>query len=249
MVLNKEFKQNNGHYYTDKLSAQKLKQVYEVVTPRVQQYLDAEVNHVLQKIHPGDLVLELGCGYGRIFPSLSKKAKSIIGIDTSLSSLMLGKKMFSGISNCYFVQMNAAQLAFPNNTFDVVVCIQNGISAFHIEQKNLIEESIRTTKRGGVVLFSTYSEKFWDYRLEWFQLQSNAGLLGEIDYEKTKNGNIVCKDGFTATTVLPNQFKALTSRPCPDSSFLNGVSGIKNIKVKIEEIDESSLFCEIVVAS
>ncbi len=219
-------------YYTNSLSAQKQKRVYEVVTPRVQQYLDAEVNYVLQKVRSSDLVIELGCGYGRIFPSLSKKARSIIGIDTSLSSLMLGREMFSGISNCYFAQMNEAQLAFPNNTFDAVVYVQNGISAFHVDMKNLIEESIRITKRGGLVLFSTYSEKFWNHRLEWFQLQSDAGLLGELDYEKTKNGNIICKDGFTATTISPDQFKALT---------LN----INSISMKIEEVDESSLFCEI----
>ncbi|MBM4177139.1 MAG: class I SAM-dependent methyltransferase [Ignavibacteria bacterium] len=221
-------------YYTRTLSAQKLKRVYEVVTPRVQQYLNAEVNHVLEKLRSSDWAIELGCGYGRIFPSLSKKAKSIIGIDTSLSSLMLGKEMFGSISNCFFAQMNAEQLSFLNHTFDVVVCIQNGISAFHVDMKNLIEESIRVTKRGGIVLFSSYSEKFWDYRLEWFQMQSNARLLGEIDYKKTKNGNIVCKDGFTATTVSSDQFKALTS-------------SINNISVKIEEVDSSSLFCEIVV--
>jgi len=225
---------NNKHYYIDKLSAEKLKRVYEIVTPRVQQYLDAEVNHVLQKIQSSNSVLELGCGYGRVLPSLASKSKTVIGIDTSLSSLLLGKEMFSGISNCYFAQMNAGWLAFLNNTFDVVVCIQNGISAFHtchdnainrqVNQEELIKKSIRITKRSGVVLFSTYSEKFWDYRLEWFQLQATAGLLGEIDYEKTKNGNIVCKDGFTATTVSINQFKTLTSN-------------INNIEVKIEEVD------------
>ena len=76
------------------------------------------------------------------------------------------------------------------------------------------------------------SEKFWNYRLEWFQLQTNSGLLGEIDFERTGNGEIVCKDGFTATTVSPEQFIKL-------------ISGIDNIDVKTVEIDESSIFCEI----
>jgi 2-polyprenyl-6-hydroxyphenyl methylase/3-demethylubiquinone-9 3-methyltransferase len=224
--------QKLNHYYTNKLSALKLKQVYEVITPRVQQYLDAEVNHVLQKISSSNLVLELGCGYGRVLSSLANKSKTAIGIDTSLSSLLLGKEIFSDISNCFFAQMNAGQLAFPNHVFDVVVCIQNGISAFHVDVRKLIEESIRVTKQGGLILFSTYSEKFWNHRLEWFQLQSDAKLLGEIDYEKTKNGNIVCKDGFTATTIPPEQFLALTAN-------------LNNIKATIEEVDESSLFCEI----
>ncbi|MBI5021551.1 MAG: class I SAM-dependent methyltransferase [Ignavibacteriales bacterium] len=217
-------------YYADKLSADRLKQVYEIAPPRVQQYFVAEVNHVLKNINRGDIVLDLGCGYGRIIPSLSKRARSVVGIDTSFSSLLMGKEMLSEISNYNLLQMDALHLGFRDNSFDVVVCIQNGISAFHIDQKELIKESIRVTKRCGLILFSTYSEKFWNHRLEWFQLQSEAGLLGEIDYEKTRNGVIVCKDGFMATTAQPEQFLSL-------------VSGL-NVEAEIVEVDESSLFCE-----
>jgi 2-polyprenyl-6-hydroxyphenyl methylase/3-demethylubiquinone-9 3-methyltransferase len=129
--------------------------------------------------------------------------------------------------------MDAVNLEFGDDYFDAVLCIQNGISAFHVNQTDLIKESIRVAKHGGLILFSSYSSKFWEHRLEWFQLQSEAGLLGEIDYEKTKNGVIVCKDGFTATTVSPEQFESLTS-------------GLKDIHVNITEVDESSIFCEII---
>ncbi|UCE20455.1 MAG: class I SAM-dependent methyltransferase [Gemmatimonadota bacterium] len=218
-------------YYSDTLSAQRLKQVYEIAPPRVQQYLTAEVEHVLQYLTPGDWVLELGCGYGRMIPELSKKTGKIIGIDTSLCSLLLGEEFLSNIQNCYLTCMNAVQLAFPNHVFDMVVCIQNGISAFHVDQKELLRESIRVTKPGGVALFSSYSAKFWEDRLDWFRLQSEAGLVGEIDFEKTVNGEIVCKDGFTATTVGPGKFRLLTEELDAD--------------VRIFEVDESSLFCEI----
>ena len=198
-------------YYSDKLSAEWLKRVYEIAPPRVQQYFEAEINHVLKNIRSGDMVLDLGCGFGRIMPKLARLAKSVVGIDTSFTSLLFGQEMLSGISNCYLLQMNAVKLAFRNNLFDVVVCIQNGISAFHVDTKGLIRESIRVTKPSGKILFSSYSEKFWNHRLEWFRLQSAAGLLGEIDFEKTRNGMIVCKDGFTATTVRPDQFLSSAS--------------------------------------
>ena len=220
------------NYYSDTLSAQRLKQVYDIAPTRVRQYLGAEVEHVLRHITHGDRVLELGCGYGRIIPEISKKAGKIIGIDTSLSSLLLGKEVLSNIQNCQLACMNAVQLAFPNHVFDTVVCIQNGISAFHVGQKELIRESLRVTKPGGIALFSSYSDKFWEDRLEWFRLQSEAGLLGEIDYEKTGNGEIVCKDGFTATTVGSEKFRRLTK-------------GLK-ADIRIVEVDESSLFCEII---
>jgi SAM-dependent methyltransferase len=219
-------------YYDDKLSAQRLLRCYEIAPPRVQQYLEAEIEHVLQKIRPGDLVLELGCGYGRVLRRLVSKARLVIGVDTSLASLLLAQQMLDDVSNCQLISMNALHLAFRDRTFDLVTCIQNGISAFHVNQEDLIQESIRVTKPGGTVLFSSYSDKFWNDRLEWFRLQSEAGLLGELDPEKTGDGVIVCKDGFTGTTVRPEQFRSLTA-------------GL-NADVQLVEIDESSLFCEIV---
>ena len=218
-------------YYKEKLASEKLLKVYDIAPPRVQQYLKAEIDFILQKISPKNLVLDLGCGYGRIIPQLARKAKFVGGIDASYASLMMGKIMLDSISNYLLMEMNAIKLGFRDNSYDVVICIQNGISAFHVDQKELIRESIRVAKPGGTILFSTYSDKFWNHRLHWFQLQADAGLLGEIDYEKTGDGVIVCKDGFKATTVSPEQFLAFTS-------------GL-DVQVKFEEVDKSSVFCEI----
>ena len=222
---------SNKRYYNEKLSANKLKRCYEIAPTRIKQYLKAEVNHVLQKINPGDIVLELGCGYGRIFPSLAKKADFVIGIDTSLNSLILAREKIKDLPNCNLMRMDAVHLAFTDKIFDVVLCIQNGISAFHVNKIELIKESIRVTKSGGTILFSSYSDKFWPHRKHWFQLQSKAGLIGEIDSEKTRDGVIICKDGFTATTIDKKQFISLTQK--------------FHVKTKIIEVDESSLFCEI----
>ena len=131
------------------------------------------------------------------------------------------------------IQMNAARLGFLSESFDLVFCIQNGISAFKEKPMKLIEESIRVTKPGGRVLFSSYSPKIWDVRLEWFQEQSDHGLLGEIDYNLTGDGVIICKDGFRATTFNAFDFEQLTT------GF--------NKEVKIFEVDNSSIFFEIIV--
>jgi SAM-dependent methyltransferase len=224
-----------GHmidYYTERLSAERLQRCYEIVPQRVGQYLEAELNFVLDRISPSDLVLELGCGYGRIIPALARKARWVVGIDTSISSLLYGQKSLCSTSNCFLIQMDAVQLSFLDRTFDVVACVQNGISAFHVDQEHLIRESIRVAKHGGTILFSSYSDKFWECRLEWFRRQSQAGLLGEIDFDKTRDGVIVCKDGFTASTVGRDRFLALTS----------GLS----VDTTIVEVDESSLFCEMI---
>jgi 2-polyprenyl-6-hydroxyphenyl methylase/3-demethylubiquinone-9 3-methyltransferase len=100
-----------------------------------------------------------------------------------------------------------------------------------VDRRALIAESIRVTRPGGTVLFSTYSAKFWNDRLAWFELQAAEGLLGEIDHERTRDGVIVCKDGFTATTVGPAEFSML-------------VSGFM-VSSQVIEVDGSSVFCEL----
>jgi 2-polyprenyl-6-hydroxyphenyl methylase/3-demethylubiquinone-9 3-methyltransferase len=218
-------------YYSHKLSAMRLKQVYDIAPPRVKQYLNAELSHVQAKIHPGDLVVELGCGYGRIIPRLAERAEWVVGIDTSLPTLKFGQKELETVPNCSLLQMDAGKLGFKGRSFNCVVCVQNGISALHVDRRALVSESVRITKPGGTVLLSSYSDKFWKYRLNWFELQSQEGLVGEIDYSKTKDGVIVCKDGFTATTVRPSDFQLLT--------------GNLNADLRIVEVDESSVFLEI----
>lgn len=220
-------------YYSQKLSAKRLRLCYEIAPPRVKQYLESEIEFVLSRIKPEDLVLELGCGYGRVLQSLRGKAKTIMGIDISHSSLCLAQKMLRNTPSFYLLTMDAVELGFKDQQFDLVVCIQNGISAFKVNQRKLIEEAMRVTHSGGKVLFSSYSENFWENRLEWFQLQAERGLIGEIDEDASGNGVIVCEDGFTASTVGPDDFISLTSGLDTDPA--------------ITEVDNSSLFCEIPV--
>lgn len=220
-------------YYSSKLSGQHLRLCYEIAPPRVQRYLEAEIAYVLERIRPSSLVLELGCGYGRVMKRLAAKACQVVGIDTSRDSLLMAREYVNLGDSCQFVQMNAAALGFRDRCFDLVACIQNGISAFNIDRRTLIHEAIRVTRSGGTVLFSSYSERFWTHRLEWFQAQAQHGLIGPIDEQATGGGVIVCKDGFRATTVSPDEFSSLlVEYPLPP---------------KIIEVDRSSLFCEITV--
>ena len=128
--------------------------------------------------------------------------------------------------------MDAKKLDFPVNYFDKVLCIQNGLSAFKLNKRDLIKETLRVTCKNGSAFFSSYSNNFWENRLEWFRLQVEYGLLGEIDENNTKDGVIVCKDGFEATTITKNEFSSL----CKEL----------NLIPKINEVDKSSIFCEII---
>jgi ubiquinone/menaquinone biosynthesis C-methylase UbiE len=221
------------NYYAQKLSAERLRLCYEIAPPRIKQYLEAEIDFVLAKIKTSDLVLELGCGYGRVLQKILKKAKTVVGIDNSDASLRLGQEEIGKVSSLHVLEMDAVNLGFKQGQFNVVVCIQNGLSAFRVDQRRLIAEAMRVTRSGGTVLFSSYSERFWSDRLGWFRLQSKLGLIGEIDEAATGNGVIVCKDGFRASTVSPDEFLLWASS--------------LNIDPVFSEVDGSSVFYEICV--
>jgi 2-polyprenyl-6-hydroxyphenyl methylase/3-demethylubiquinone-9 3-methyltransferase len=110
-----------------------------------------------------------------------EKGANAVGIDTACESLVYAKRKWMLEDYNNLLQMNASKLGFHDDKFDVVVCIQNGISAFKLEPLRLVQECIRITKPAGVCLFSSYCEEFWESTLEWFQLQSEEGLLGEIN--------------------------------------------------------------------
>ena len=217
-----------GSYYRDRLHGDLLKRCYDLAPPRIRQYLSAEVAYVVDRIPPGASVLELGCGYGRILHRLAAKAGFCVGIDISAVNLECAARMSGPGLNCALALMDASSTGFRDGSFDCVVCIQNGISAFHVDRKGLIRESVRIARARGVVFFSSYAPAIWPDRLEWFERQGRAGLIGPLDPEQTREGTIVCRDGFTAQTVSPDEFRALAE----------GIPA----ELHIEEVDGSSVF-------
>jgi 2-polyprenyl-6-hydroxyphenyl methylase/3-demethylubiquinone-9 3-methyltransferase len=219
------------NYYSAKLNANNLQRCYDVAPDRVKQFLEAEILYVMDKISIHDTVLDLGCGYGRVAVRLAEKAKKVVGIDICEENIRLANEQFKLSESIEYCVMDAADLKFPDEHFDVTICVQNGISAFKMDPKRLVSEALRVTKKAGTILVSSYAEQFWDERLKWFRIQAEEGLVGEIDQELTRDGIIVCKDGFRAITFSRKDFIALAAH--------------FDVDVEIIEVDDSSVFCEI----
>ncbi|MBZ5588191.1 MAG: class I SAM-dependent methyltransferase [Acidobacteriia bacterium] len=218
-------------YYSERLSADRLERCYALAPPAIQRYLEAEILHILRAIRPGDRVLELGCGYGRVLARLAPEASLVVGIDVSLPSLALAASVSERHRLFRLAAMDAVALGFRPGSFDLVCCPQNGISAFHVDQRKLLESAVRAVASGGRVQLFSYAVQLWEERLAWFRLQAAEGLVGEIDEAATGNGTIVCRDGFTATTVSRERFAELA----------RGLG--RSFSVSI--LDHASVVCEI----
>jgi len=216
-------------YYQDSLSAERLRKCYEIAPPRIRRYLDAETSFASRLIRGSRRVLELGCGYGRAMKRTAAYVNLVVGCDTSRNSLRFAKRYLHSRRRFGLVCADASCLPFRSGIFDAVLCIQNGISAFGVNRRELVAEAIRVAEDSGQILFSSYSERIWKERLAWFRAQSKAGLVGEIDEAATGDGTIVCRDGFRATTVSRAEFRRL---------FLDA-----GASPRIEEVDCSSVFC------
>ncbi|MGD9018138.1 MAG: class I SAM-dependent methyltransferase [Desulfobacterales bacterium] len=215
-------------YYSQKLNARRLRRAYEIASPRVRQYLSAEIDHLAEEIRPGERILEVGCGFGRVLGPLSRIAGGGWGIDTAVASIALAK---ADHPHLHLAVMDAATLGFPGETFDLVAGIQNFVSACRVPPLKLLEECLRVARKGGRVILSSYTAEFWPHRLEWFRRQAMEGLLGPIDEAETGNGVIACRDGFRAATFSKGDFAALAAAA--------------GVVADIHAVDQSSLFCRI----
>ena len=102
-------------------------------------------------------VLEIGTGQGYGSYYLSKKAKSVTGIDLNFSTAGLVKRYQDRYrrDNIDFVCADGVQLPFTQDSFDRVITCQ---VIEHIPEDKLIlflEEICRVLKDGGVLLVST----------------------------------------------------------------------------------------------
>jgi ubiquinone/menaquinone biosynthesis C-methylase UbiE len=133
----------------------------------------------LSLLSPGDKVLDLGCGHGRVSVPLAKRGYEVFGIDVSpemINSAQNDAKDLPDLKLNYTVG-NIKMLPYESEFFDKAICFWSSFS--HLltveEQAECINEIFRVLKSDGYafIVMPDPEEEYWQIRLA----KSNSRIM------------------------------------------------------------------------
>ena len=113
-------------------------------------------------VDSGAKVLDVGCGFGGTSRYLADKLgpkADVTGITLSPNQVKRGTELAKerGLSNAKFMVMNALEMDFPDNSFDIVWACESGE---HMPDKEAyINEMMRVLKPGGKFVMATWCQR------------------------------------------------------------------------------------------
>ena len=159
--------------------------MYKYYSDEVPKILDVDKreqigNQILKvlKIHCKNLsnlrVLDYGCSIGVISNIISKKAKSVVGIDVDRKAITIARKKFKR-SNLKFEMTSGNKTKYVEGSFDIIVA--NQIYEFVDDDVKLMKEICRLLKVGGVCFFGARNK----YAI--IEAQYNIPFLSWLPFE------------------------------------------------------------------
>ena len=136
----------------------------------------------LARIRGGDRALDLCCGTGDIALALARRDATTTGLDFSKQMLEVakgrGEKAGAGSRKPQFIQGDAQQIPFPDQTFDVVT-VGYGLRNLTSWERGL-EEMVRVAKPGArliVLDFGKPANRLWQ-KVYFTHLRCSVPLIG-----------------------------------------------------------------------
>jgi ubiquinone/menaquinone biosynthesis C-methylase UbiE len=150
-------------------------------------------------IKSGDIILDVGCGTGRLIPHIKKHAIQegiICGLDYSINMLSIARHKFPQ-GKIWFINSYAEQLPFRNHSFDKIICF----AVFpHIDHKaHAVSEFFRILKQDGILVIFHLSSRD---ELNEFHRNVNSVVSNHILPDKQEIQAMLANTGFTNIKII-----------------------------------------------
>lgn len=142
------YQQEEQFHDTECIQRKKLSFFYKDITSIARDYFYKLLGDIKDK-----KILELGCGYGSNIVIMAKKGACVTGIDISSrrvseANSLIGRENLK--ANATVIKMNAENLEFPDESFDLVV----GMAILHhLDLELVLPEISRVLKENGEAIF------------------------------------------------------------------------------------------------
>lgn len=117
-----------------------------------------------------DVVMEIGCGAGRIAHHLAPHVKQWVGGDVSKNMLAHAAEALVGVANVSFVELAGSDLrAVSDDSLDAIYCTVVFMHLDEWDRYRYVREMLRVLKPGGRMYIDNYnllSEEGWSFFLE-----------------------------------------------------------------------------------
>ncbi|OGE42244.1 hypothetical protein A3B45_04420 [Candidatus Daviesbacteria bacterium RIFCSPLOWO2_01_FULL_39_12] len=176
-------------------------------TERIEQYKTYELTigekYLIKKYFDksGGKILVLGCGAGRTLIPLQKMGYQVTGIDMTPKMVKVAQEKVKGLP-VKVLEMDACQLDFPKNSFDIIFFPANGMSCIYPDIFKCISEAQRVMQPQGLFVFSTHS-RFNLKALPRFFEGPYANYKGFILYRSTPLDWLKLKKYFQKIKIIP----------------------------------------------
>ncbi len=137
------------------------------------------------------LVLEAGCGRGRIIEVISPYCEQVRGVDYSPSMARFSTKKFKDNTRIRIYQEDISQMHFPNDSFDLGILAFNTLGNTDTKKEKVLLELKRILEPGADMLISVYSEHSRDVQYDTYR------RLG-LDILKEENDRVYTREGLVS---------------------------------------------------
>jgi malonyl-CoA O-methyltransferase len=125
-------------------------------------------------------VIDLGAGTGFFTDILASKFEQVIGVD--LSSQMLNFAKNTRNKNIKWVNANASNLPFQDNSVDLIY--SNLMIQWCQPLETVIEEILRVLKPGGLFVFTTLTDgTLYELKSSWAQVDNDKHVINFLDVD------------------------------------------------------------------